>query len=236
MRFRLNPALDVAALTDGFRRYRRVSIADFLDVDGAAALHANLRDRHDWVQVLNSGDKVFELDRQVRAGMEENRRRDLDQAVYENARLGFQYRYETIRVPDADENRAVMADPIADFARFMSSDDICSFLRTVTGADDVTFADAQATSYSSGDFLTAHDDFVPGKNRRAAYVLGLTPQWRAEWGGLLLFHDPDGRIDGMVPSFNRLNLFAVPQPHSVSLVTPSAAHSRYAITGWLRAA
>jgi Rps23 Pro-64 3,4-dihydroxylase Tpa1-like proline 4-hydroxylase len=30
---------------------------------------------------------------------------------------------------------------------------------------------------------------VAGKNRVAAYVLNLTPRWRVEWGGLLMFHD-----------------------------------------------
>jgi SM-20-related protein len=38
----------------------------------------------------------------------------------------------------------------------------------------------------------------------------------------------------LVPSFNTLDLFAVPQRHSVSIVTPSAQHRRYAVTGWLR--
>jgi Rps23 Pro-64 3,4-dihydroxylase Tpa1-like proline 4-hydroxylase len=36
------------------------------------------------------------------------------------------------------------------------------------------------------------------------------------------------------PRFNTLTLFAVPQLHSVSMVTKSAAFRRYSITGWLR--
>jgi len=68
-------------------------------------------------------------------------------------------------------------------------------------------------------------------------VFGLTPVWRAEWGGLLLFHDGEGDIArGYTPRFNTLNLSAVPQLHSVSLVSRAAAHRRYAVTGWLRSA
>ena len=38
----------------------------------------------------------------------------------------------------------------------------------------------------------------------------------------------------MSPGFNTLDVFAVPQLHSVSRVAPEAAYRRYAITGWLR--
>jgi Rps23 Pro-64 3,4-dihydroxylase Tpa1-like proline 4-hydroxylase len=31
-----------------------------------------------------------------------------------------------------------------------------------------------------------------------------------------------------------LNIFAVPQPHSVTIVAPFAAAARYSVTGWLR--
>ena len=54
-------------------------------------------------------------------------------------------------------------------------------------------------------------------------------------GGLLLFHDRDGMVEGLVPDFNTLDILAVPQLHSVSYVTPSAPTKRYSITGWLRA-
>jgi len=37
------------------------------------------------------------------------------------------------------------------------------------------------------------------------------------------------------PGFNILNLFRVPQPHSVSWVNDLAPSPRYAVTGWLRA-
>ena len=83
--------------------------------------------------------------------------------------------------------------------------------------------------------LTAHDDEIAGKKRHAAYVFGLTPQWKTEWGGLLLFHTADGDVaHGLLPRFNTLNIFKVPQLHSVSMVNEAAAYRRYSITGWLR--
>lgn len=234
--FALNPDLDVEALARRFAIGRRLSIPDFLAGDAAMTLHRHLRAREDWRQVLNSGEKLFELDRATRAAMSPEQGQQLDAAVFKGAREGFQYRYETIRVPDDGAARRAIDDPINAFAAWLSEGETRYILRHITGADDVAFADAQATAYAPGDFLTGHDDDFAGKSRRAAYVFGLTPVWRIEWGGLLLFHDQEGRaVQGLPPMFNTLNLFAVPQLHSVSMVTPAAAHRRYAITGWLRA-
>jgi len=235
--FELNPALDAAASAARFAAEGRVRIADFLAAGCSEALHAHLRGREDWVQVVNSGAKVFDLDRPTRAAMNADQARALDDSVYAGARAGFQHRYEAIRVPDAAAAREARGDLLARFASWLSQGPARDFLRRVSGEEQLAFVDAQATAYSPGDFLTAHDDEIASKHRLAAYVFGLTPVWRAEWGGLLLFHGADGDIErGFTPRFNTLNLFAVPQLHSVSLVSRAAPHRRYAITGWLRSA
>lgn len=231
---RLNPGLDRQALSEAFARERRLQIADFLVEEDAVALHAGLRTRQDWRQMVNSGDKVWEFDRPTRAAMAPDRTRALDDAVFAGARTGFQHRYEAIRVPDEAAERAASDDPLAAFAAWLSKGEARDFLRAVTGEQAIDFADAQATAYAPGDFLTAHDDDVAGKGRLAAYVYGLTPRWRPEWGGLLLFHGEDGRVEGFAPRFNALNLFAVPRLHSVSMVTRAAPYRRYSVTGWLR--
>jgi Rps23 Pro-64 3,4-dihydroxylase Tpa1-like proline 4-hydroxylase len=233
--FALNPALDATALAGRFARDGRLQIVDILTPASATMLHAMLRERTDWRQVMNSGGRVMELDRATRAAMSEEQRAALDTAVYAAARAGFQYRYETIRVPDDEAARRTSDDPLAAFASWLSSGEPRAFLRMVTGADGIDFADAQATAYAPGDFLTGHDDAVAGRHRHAAYVLSLNPMWRTEWGGLLLFHaGDDGWAQAVEPRFNTLNLFRVPQMHSVSEVTRAAAYRRYSITGWLR--
>lgn len=226
---------DVLELARAFNEHGYVHIADFIDVGDATTLHDELRQRPDWRQVVTTASGFVELDRPSRSRMTPEQAKALDDAVYAQARANFQYRYETLRVPDGFAERAAVADKISDFAQMMSTGEALDFLRVVTGATDIQYADAQATAYSPGDFLTGHDDAVIGKSRRAAYVFGLTPVWRLEWGGLLLFHGKDGHVErGLVPTFNSLNLFAVPQMHSVSEVIRAAAYRRYAITGWLR--
>ncbi|MNL50034.1 hypothetical protein D3C87_1730150 [compost metagenome] len=66
-------------------------------------------------------------------------------------------------------------------------------------------------------------------------MLNLTPRWRAEWGGQLQFLDADGDVsESLIPAFDALNVFRVPQSHAVSVVAPFAGAPRYSITGWWR--
>jgi Rps23 Pro-64 3,4-dihydroxylase Tpa1-like proline 4-hydroxylase len=234
--FRINPDLDPEALAAEYQAAGRIHIPDFLERTCAERLLAFLQGSEAWKLVFNHQDKLFELDRSTQAGLTALQREQFDLGVYAAARTGFQFRYETLRAPDEDSERSADPNLLNRFARFLSSEPALSFLRTVTGAGDVTFADAQATAYGPGHFLTTHDDDVTGKNRRAAYVFNLSKAWRAEWGGLLTFHEAgSGRAEAYVPSFNALNLLAVPQPHCVGLVAPFAGGRRYSVTGWLRA-
>ncbi len=123
------------------------------------------------------------------------------------------------------------------FYEFLNSTPFLDFMRAATGVSDIAFADAQATAYGPGDFLTCHDDDVVGKNRRVAYVFSFTPQWRADWGGLLAFPDQYGHLhEAFAPAYNALNLLRVPITHAVTQVASFAGAVRYSITGWLRCA
>lgn len=230
----LNPELDVEKLAACFAETGRVRIHGFLAPGCAERFHAHLRARQDWVQVINSGEKLIELDRATRASLAPEQSAALDEAIYAGARSGFQYRYEAIRVSDDEAARNASTDQLARFAQFMSEGTVRDLLRRVVGAPGIDFADSQATAYSPGDFLTGHDDAFPGKNRHAAYVFSLNPVWRLEWGGLLLMHKGADECEGVVPALGTLDLFRIGQMHSVSEVTRAAAYRRYAMTGWLR--
>lgn len=231
--FRINPDLDLPALARAYEEHGRVRIYGLL-ADGGVQLHDYLESRRDWIHLISSDDGVIELDPAAKARLGAKRWKEIQAGALERARTGFQYRYQALRVPDDDEFEG-SDDPLTGFARLMQSDAMLDLLRAITGHVGVAFTDGQATAYGHDDFLTCHDDDVAGKNRIAAYVYGLTPGWRLEWGGLLLFHGhADRTAEALVPRFNTLDLFSVPQRHSVSVVTPSAGHRRFAVTGWLR--
>ncbi|HSM52954.1 MAG TPA: hypothetical protein VK839_02080 [Erythrobacter sp.] len=79
--FALGPRPDLDALADEFARTGVISIPNILEEDCAVALHNLLRGRDDWSQVINSGDRLVELDRKTRAGMDAAKLKQLDDAV-----------------------------------------------------------------------------------------------------------------------------------------------------------
>ena len=231
------PAPSDAAIAVAVREYAdrgRVRIPGFLPDDAAHELHAFL-EQAPWWRTFNQGDRTWDLGPDSLAVLTPQQEADLDAAIHAGAREDFQYVYETVRVSEDAAERAGRALPVDALIEALNSPAALAMWRTITGVEEVAFVDGQATRYLPGHFLTRHDDDVQGKNRIAAYVFNLCPGWRPEWGGLLQFHDEDGEVTGaMVPGFNVLNLFRVPQSHSVSLVAPFAPAPRYAVTGWVR--
>jgi len=235
--FALRPGLDPAALAEPFAREGRLQIVDFLRHDGAMALLRALAESPAWRLAVNRGQETEDIAAAEIAGWSAAKRAALDEAVVAGGRDGFQFRYDTIRLPRYGSGWGDEAPPLlARFVEFLSSPELTGFLRTLTGDAGIGYADGHASRYRAGHFLTAHDDLNQGMGRRAAYVLNLTPQWRPDWGGILQFYDERGNVvRGFTPAFNVFNIFRVPQPHSVSWVTPLAGAPRYAVTGWLRA-
>jgi SM-20-related protein len=206
----------------------------FAEAD-AEMLHRHLDSELQWSRVFNQGEEVWDLGPESIDTMAENGDSPLIEAVNKGARDGFQYLYDSVRVADEAEqrrSRGLMLDKLIDA---LNRDENLELLRRVTGEREIVRADGQATRYLPGHFLTSHDDDVDGKGRVAAYVINLTPRWRTEWGGLLLFHDQNGDVThGLRPCFNAIHLFKVPRLHSVSQVTAFAGGPRLSITGWLR--
>jgi Predicted proline hydroxylase len=236
MRLRLAVGPDAAdRARAAFERFGWARIAPFLRVEDAVAIEAHLRQRTDWRQHLNQGEKLFELDRETRASFPPEKAAALDKAVFRNASEGFQFRFEGLRLPDAAAARAADTSLLGALGRLLDAPATLDLFRHVCNDRRIRFADAQATLYAPGDFLTEHDDDVAGKNRIAAWTLGLNPRWSIDWGGLLHLMDDEGQATALVPGFNLLTVFRVPRRHSVSLVSPAAPVGRLGITGWLRA-
>ena len=228
--FEIDPGLDVEALGRAFAEHGRLQVGQFLTPESAQALYGELSSSNAWKLTVNRGEEIHNFDLSAMAQWSERQHELLEQAATMGGRFGFQFRYDVIRLDDKSTGL------IAEFRDFMSSPAVVEAMRAITGASDIAFADAHASRYTAGHFLTTHDDRIDTMGRRAAYVMNLTPEWRPDWGGLLQFFDRRGDVvRAFTPGFNLLNLFRVPQAHNVSWVTPLAAAPRYAITGWLRA-
>lgn len=234
---RLRPGIDAATCAALFARHGRVHVPNVFPDDVAARIEQALREQTPWNRAFNSGDKHFELGPDAWQAVTPDKRAEIAAAVQANGRSGFAYFYENFPIADLHAAGRYADSFLMRVYEFVNSAEFLAFAREVIGAPDVALADAQATCYRPGDFLTCHDDHVEGKQRRAAYIFNLTRPWSVDWGGILQFIDRDGHVaEGYTPAFNALNLVRVPNPHSVSFVNPLAAGARYSITGWLRAA
>lgn len=232
--FQLDPGLDRSLIRSVFLRTARVHVPGVFSADTARLLHSTLVNDTPWQISTNSGDKHIDLDSEQLKLVPDAQQVLLSDAVTEGARRGFQYIFNNFPMYDLYSSGQRTEHLLIRFCAWLNSSAFLNFAREITGLNDIAMADAQATLYRPGHFLTVHDDNVAGKHRLAAYVLNFTPNWRADWGGILQFIDQDGHVaEGYVPTFNALNIFRVPQKHCVSYVTPAGA-GRYSVTGWLR--
>ena len=235
----LSSAIDAPALHAGiplvvsaneFRSKGRTQVPTVLARDSALRLYRELQRETRWTVTFNERGKQCEVER-----CDPESRAQLIRAAWERARDRFQFIYDR---HDLSMNRAPYRDRghyFSELVRFLNAPEFLGAARRITGMTEIAWADAQATLYRPGDFLTLHDDGIGGTKRLAAYVLSMTPDWRADWGGLLLFFDGKGNVtEGYTPAFNVLNVFRVPAKHAVTLVAPFGG-MRYSVTGWLHA-
>jgi SM-20-related protein len=225
----LNPALDREALAEEFARSKRIHITNILTQASAERVYRTLADETAWTTTHNTGGKC--VDERI-LGQKERARISL--AAWRWAHQNFAYLYDNHRMSHDGEPYADQNHYLAKFVSFLNSPAFIGFIRELTGMPAVAYADAQATLYRAGDFLTEHDDTAGDKNRLAAYVFSFTTRWLPDWGGVLEFVNDRTHIGpGFIPEFNSLNLFSVPHIHLVSQVTLFGG-KRYSVTGWLR--
>lgn len=236
MQLRLNPALDPAALARAYAIHQRLHVADVLEADDAHALHDEIAAQRAWNFVIFAHEKNMDLDAAGWDKLDAETKRKTVQIVHERANHEFAFMHYKLSLYDRYHRGRQLTPGLIDFFEFLNGEAFLGFVRALTGFDDIAFADAQLTAFSPGHFVTIHNDDLEGKNRRAAYVFNLTPEWREDWGGYLNFFDDDGHLSaGFKPAFNALNVFTVPMRHSVGVVAPFARKPRLVVSGWLRA-
>jgi SM-20-related protein len=211
----------------------RVQIPQFLQDAAAQKILHCLQHQTRWTLAERSEGASRTHDADTYAAMGVEQKQALLNRAYARAANEFQFSYDSyMMVKAAAENR----DPghlLYVVLDFLNSEQFLQFARWLTNEPGIYAVNAQATRYGPGQFLTRHEDEDKNEGRAYAYVINLTPQWNADFGGLLQFFDQGNQvIETLMPHYNSLNIFKVPQPHSVSLVAPWEDEYRYAITGW----
>ena len=239
---RLNPKLDPAPFAEAYAQGKLVKIPDVLEPECAEAVAQVLERAIEWRLVFpepssdpGGHENVVHLTAKDIAALGRDEMARRMQAVMERARDNYGYLYNAYPMIEAYTGDWDPGHPIHSLTEFLNSEEFLEFGRAVIGVDKVTKADAQATLYTRGNFLTRHVDEGHDRERRAAYTFGFTRRWQPDWGGLLMLVDDDLDIArALLPRFNVLSVFDGCMLHSVSAVAPFAGAGRYQITGWFR--
>jgi Rps23 Pro-64 3,4-dihydroxylase Tpa1-like proline 4-hydroxylase len=236
--FRLNPGIDFAAIADTLAARRFAQVADFLMPEAADTLHQVLRSQTPYGLAAAGDGQPHGLYIRAEAmrEMPAAQKAQLGDGAASAAAAGrFSFLYGRYPMVEAYKENWHPGHPLYAVLEAINSPPVLEFARAVSGMADILRADAQATLYARGHFLTDHDDLVESEGRRLAYVLNLTREWKPDWGGYLNILDDRGDVRaGFMPRFNTMNLFLVPLRHHVSAVAQFAPVGRYAITGWFR--
>lgn len=236
--FEINPELDRDALAQAFERDGRVQVRDVLTVPAAQAIREVLGRSTPWGLAYQAGDGEGPkgVAAQELAGMGPAGRQQVATRVANAVAAGeYGFAYAQYRMLDAYLGRWAPGGPHDLLLEHLNSAPFLDLVRAIARMPELIKAEAQATLYAAGHFLARHNDSHVAAGRKLAYVLNLgLDDWKPDWGGYLLFFDADGDVvQGYRPRFNSLNIFAVPQDHSVSYVPPFAPVGRFAITGWV---
>jgi SM-20-related protein len=230
----INPELDWKALALAYAEKRRGQIRNFLTDQSAEQVHGQLHELP-WGLAYNDGAQVAQLSPERVAQLDKREAAEIMAGIRERARTEYQFFYAYFPILTAYFLPGAPRFGIYDFYELINGPEVLEFIRKVTGLEQIRWADGQATWYKPGHFLKAHTDEEAATGRVAAYVMNLSPVWERDWGGFLQFFDPEDNIEvAFKPSFNTLNIFTIPQLHSVSMVSTYVTAERLAVTGWFR--
>lgn len=234
LEIKLNPDLDKKGLSDTFKKNYRLHIPGIINIEAAEGVHNSLKDEIAWNLAYNDEEGQKDLYARDQQTMAPQENRAFHQKILARARTGtFQYLYGSFAVGDAYKEGLIKDMFLARFFEFVNTPEVINLIKEITGIKGIKHASMQATAYGPGHFLTDHNDFDPRKDRKVAYVFNMTKDWKAEWGGILQFLEDDGYTEsGLIPTFNALNIFEVPQRHIVSQVATYAPKVRFGLTGW----
>jgi SM-20-related protein len=230
-----NPDLDLAAARAQLQREGIVQIDSWLPAATADALHRCLDQQVTWDLAYSDNSSGRVIKAAELAGMSPAAIRKAIDPAFVPQPDGFSFIYNTFRVIDAWQSGAQAAHPLYAVAEALHAPAYLQRLRELTARPQVKRLDLLAARYLPGHFLTPHDDVHAHEGREVAWILNLTRNWQAEWGGLL--HVMDDRRAAVthtyIPKYNSMVLFYPPRWHFVSQVANFARLPRYTLTGWM---
>ena len=234
----INARLDIKRITEHFQRRGRIHIGNFFEPGYAEQLRACLENDVPWEGCTYGPnapppEEIHGLSESAKASLAQlGKRLEKDEKTGIESEYSFYfYRYV---IPGGQ------VELLSRFHHWISTDPgVMKFINTLSRAERIDSASANAFVYRPGCFLNVHNDAQPEEKpeyrRMIAYSIGLTPEWRPDWGGYLNILDSGMNLIDVFPvRFNSISFFKVPVWHFVQPVASYAKRDRYTITGWFQ--
>ena len=233
----INEGLEPARFRAELSQRGRVQIPSYLQADAAERLQRCLADEVPWTLAYRGRGEPAVLSHAELQALDAEQYGARLRALAGEARGQYGFAYESYMMVRAYNEGRDPGLPLHRVLEFLNSPEHLVFARVLTGENRIRRVSAQATRYRPGHFLRRHNDFDAADHHRLyAYVMNLSRDWQADWGGQLQFLDGDGRVlETFLPRWNSLSLFQVPADHLVTPVAPWAEQDRLSITGWFQA-
>lgn len=243
--FELNASLNGTGLNQEFRQKFWLHIENILSPVTALALYELVSREVEWRSFLVADERLLAAPAELRGAYPPEVEKELADYAYAGAAKGFAYLQDANRlfaedVPEGTEIEEVVDAPVlVRLGEFVNSQPFLEFVRAVIGVPEISRAAIRATRFRPGHFEMFHNatrSADKSGKRIAEFSINLTPEWKAEWGGLLEFRRTEpGVAEAYVPTFNSLDIFGFPVGHWISCVAPFAGGSRLAVSGRLYA-
>lgn len=234
----LNPNLDVPALSQEYKETGAVAVKNLLVDDVAEAAYEALQAHTPWeLHVKNKqsagGMKIFNHQDALALSDKEKLKLVPKVLTLKDNDLSFIYYRYTVPTIEEEADDSVLI--LTKIIRFFNGEEYLRLMADITGDDSGREVSCWASRYDANHHLSIHMDENPTQHRIAAHVLGLTKNWKKEWGGQFSFCDSKGKpVSHSIPKFNQLALFKVPRLHLVNQIKPYAQESRYSLFGWYK--
>ncbi|MBT5719352.1 MAG: hypothetical protein HN872_00960 [Gammaproteobacteria bacterium] len=234
----INNSLDIQTLHQEFIDTGVVSVKNLLSDDVAEAVYEALVKNTSWelhVKRPKSAGKVEIIRPEDALKLTEKEKLKLVPKVLGLKDNDLSFIYYRYTVPTMKGTASEKYPILTQVIRYFNSKEYLQLMGDITGDYSGQEVSNWASRYDPNHHLSIHMDENPTQGRIAAHVLGLTKNWKKEWGGQFSFCNAKGKpVSYHLPKFNQLTLFKVPRLHLVNQVKPYAQESRYSLFGWYK--
>jgi Rps23 Pro-64 3,4-dihydroxylase Tpa1-like proline 4-hydroxylase len=224
----INEINDIELLKENFDKNKRVKIDNFFSNDFLELLYKEIINEKRWI--LSTG-----IDKNRFEKVDNNQTKKINSLQIKNVQKAFSNNSFSYVFYKSMNNTKTMSFLEYKVRKYLNSFEFINKLNEITNLNLSSLNTLFLSKYISGNFLSPHSDKGNGK---LAFTIQLTKNWKPQYGGNLHFLNEERNqiIETIVPDFNTLFLFYVPEengiPHFVSHIVPNITINRYAITGW----